>query len=225
MTCGRNAAGSRFESADAAEMRGHSNGAAAVAANAACRAAGSDGCGFAAARAAGGVSHVPRIAGSASEKSVGFVSHQEFGSVCVSEEDGSSGFQSSDERGIPLRQVFFAQKRAGGSGPAGDVDTAFDGERDAVEWPDWISAQNGGLLEEGLDAGVVRVQMEEGIEFRLARFDALEMGVDDFDGRELLRTNACGNFPDCGEGGGEHGAMRESMRVTGEGQAENKERE
>ena len=204
-------------------MRGHSNGAAAVAANAACRAAGSDGCGFAAARAAGGVSHVPRIAGSSIDKIVGFVSFQEFGSVCVSEEDGSSGFQSSDERGIPLRQVFFAQKRTGGSGPAGDVDAAFDGERNAVKRREWITAQNGGLSDGGLNTGLVRVEMDEGVELRLARLDALEMGVDDFDGGEFFRADAFGDLLEGGKSGGEHGPMRESMRGSGEGQAENKE--
>src|SRR6266850_105689 len=89
---GRNAAGSWLQSADAAEMRGYSNGAAPVAADAARRTARSNGCSFAATRATGGVSHVPRITGSSFKKIVGFVSHQEFGSVCVSDEDGSGGF-------------------------------------------------------------------------------------------------------------------------------------
>jgi len=108
MTCGRNAAGSGLESADAAEMRGHSNGAAAVAADSTCGAAGSDGCSFAATRAPGGISCVPRIAGSSLEKVVGFVSHEEFGSVCISEEDSARGFQSRDERGVAFGNVAHA---------------------------------------------------------------------------------------------------------------------
>jgi len=88
-----------------------------------------------------------------------------------------------------------------------------------VKRPDWITAQNRGLRDGGLDAGFVRIQMDEGVELWLARLDALEMGVDDFDGGELFRTDAFDDFVDRGEGGGLHGPMRESMRVTGEGQA------
>ena len=145
-------------------MRGYSNGAAAIAADAACGAAGSDGGSFAATRATGGIGQVPRIAGFSLEKIVGFIGHQEFGSVRISEKDGSGGFQSSNERGVALGQILFAQKRASGSGPAGDVDAAFDGERDAVERPDWTTAQSRGLREGGLDAGFVRVEMDEGVE-------------------------------------------------------------
>jgi hypothetical protein len=45
------------------------------------------------------------------------------------------------------------------------------------------------------------------------------MGVDDFDGGERFRTDAFGDLLEGGEAGGLHGPMRESMRVTGEGQA------
>ncbi len=77
---------------------------------------------------------------------------------------------------------------------------------------EWITAQNGGLSDGGLNTGLVRVEMDEGVELRLARLDALEMGVDDFDGGELFRTYAIGDFLEGGEGGGEHGR---SVRVCG----------
>ena len=88
-----------------------------------------------------------------------------------------------------------------------------------MERPDWIAAQNRGLRDGGLNAGFVRVEVDKGVKLWLARLDALEMGVDDFDGGERSRTDAFDDFVDRGEGGGLHGAMRESMRGTGEGQA------
>jgi len=55
-----------------------------------------------------------------------------------------------------------------------------------VERPEWIAAQNGGLRDGGLNAGFVRVEMDEGVELWLARLDALEMGVDDLDGENAF---------------------------------------
>jgi hypothetical protein len=50
------------------------------------------------------------------------------------------------------------------------------------------------------------------------------MGVDDFNGGERFQTDAIGDLLQCGEGGGLHSPMRESMRVTGEGQARRRKR-
>jgi hypothetical protein len=49
------------------------------------------------------------------------------------------------------------------------------------------------------------------------------MGVNDFDGGELFRTDAFGDLLEGGKGGGEHGPMGESMRGSGEGQARREE--
>jgi len=130
---GGNAARRGLESADAAKVRGDADGAAAVAANAACGASRGDGCGFAAARAAGGICKIPRVTGLAVEEIVGFVGHQKFGSVGVAEKNGARGFEPGDERSIGLRDVLFAEKRAGGTGPGSDVNAALDGEGNAMK--------------------------------------------------------------------------------------------
>src|SRR5690349_24935364 len=111
MSGGGDAAGRGLQSADAAEMSGHANGAAAVTADAAHRATRGDGRGFSATRAAGRVGEFPRVAGFSGEKIVSFVGHQEFGRVGVSEENRSSGSQARDERGVGARNVVFTERR------------------------------------------------------------------------------------------------------------------
>src|ERR671924_1223487 len=133
MPRGGNATGCGLESTDAAKMRGDANGAAAVATDAAHRATSGDGRGFSATRSACRVREIPRVAGSSGEKIVGFVGHEEFGCVGVAEENGSGGFQARNERSIRARDVIFAEKRASGAGPAGNVDAAFERERNAVK--------------------------------------------------------------------------------------------
>ena len=87
-----------------------------------------------------------------------------------------------------------------------------------MERPDWIAAQDGRLRGESLDAGF-GVRMYKTIQLRLASVDALEMGIDDFEGRELFRTYALGNLLDCEVWRCLHDSKRESKRVSGTGQA------
>lgn len=154
-------------------MGGDTNGTAAVTANSSHRAACGDSCGFAAARAARRIGQVPGIAGFSVEEIVGFIGHQEFGRVGVAKKDGAGGFEAGDERGVLLGHVVFAEKRTGWAGPTGDVDAAFDGDRDAVERAERISAQNGGLGDGGLQADFVLVQMDKGVELGLASGDSV----------------------------------------------------
>ena len=76
---------------------------------------------------------IPGVARASGEAIVRFVRHQKFGRVGSAEEDGSSGAEALDD-GRGLRgNLVGAEKRAGGVGPAGDVEATFDGDRNAVE--------------------------------------------------------------------------------------------
>ena len=182
----RDAAGSRLQSTNATKVRRDADGAAAVAADSTNRAAGGDGGRFAATGAPGGVSEVPRIAGFSNQKIVGFVGHQEFGGIGVAEKNGASRFQPGDERGVLGGDVVFAKKRAGGAGPARDVDATLDGKRDTVKRPKTHPAHEGGFGGASLKARALFVEMHEGVELGLARPDALEMSVEYFDRRKFL---------------------------------------
>jgi len=87
-----------------------------------------------------------------------------------------------------------------------------------MERPNGIAAKDERLRGEGLDAGFV-VQMNKGIDGWFATVDALEMGVNDFDGRELFQTDAFGNLLDGRVGRWLHDWKRESKRARGLGQA------
>jgi len=186
MSCCRDAAGSGLQAADSAEMRGQANGAAAVATNAAGRAAGGNGCSFAPAGTACGTGQIPGIAGFSAEEIIGFVGHQEFGRIGVAEEDGAGGFEAGDQRGVLLGNVVFAKKRTDGCGPTSDVDATLDGKGNSVERAEKQTAQDGGLRDGSLDACFLFAEVDEGIELGLAGGDAVEMGVHDFDRRKSL---------------------------------------
>src|SRR5258708_4398735 len=68
-------------------------------------------------------------------------------------------------------------------------------------------------------AGPLRVQMEKGIQFRLKSLAAFQIEFDDFDGRELFRTDTLGNLLDRGVGRKLHDSKREIMRAIEAGQA------
>src|SRR6266851_2961683 len=214
----RNAARRRLQSADSAEMCRHANRAAAIAANASGRTARGNRRSFTTARTSRGVRQIPRIARFSMGQIVGLVGHQEFGSVGVAEKDGPSGLQSRYERGVPPGNVAHAQNGASGAGPPGNVNATLDCERNAVERSNWITAQDRRFRDEGLDAGFA-VQMYKSIERWLARLDALEMGANDFDGRELFRADTFGNLLDRGVGRSRHDLKRETMRASRAGQA------
>src|SRR5438270_11448480 len=161
MAGGGNAAGRGLQSTEAAKMRRHANGAAAVAADAAHRAACGNSCSFAAAGAACGICAVPRVARFSIEEIVRFVGHQKFRRVGVAEENGARGFEARDERSVGARGIIFAKKRTRGTGPARDVDAAFDGEGNAVERPERLLLHYGTFGSAGLRASAVCVQVNK----------------------------------------------------------------
>src|ERR1700751_1595662 len=76
-----NAPGGGFESADAAEMRGNADRAAAIAADSSRRTSRGDCRSFAAAGTTGGAREIPRVAGFSGEQIAALVGHQEFRGV------------------------------------------------------------------------------------------------------------------------------------------------
>jgi len=91
-----------------------------------------------------------------------------------------------ETRGASARDVIFAKERAGGAGPACDVDAALERQRDTVKRAERLVLNDCGLSGAGLCAGTSRVQMDKGVEFGLKGFDAAQMGFDKFDGRDFF---------------------------------------
>ena len=160
---GGNAAGRGLESADAREVGGSADGAAAVAADSAHGAARGDGRGFAAAGAAGGIGGIPGIGSFAGEAIVCFVSHQEFGRVGVAEEDGSGVFEARNDGGVGVGNVILAEEGAGGAGPSSDVERGFDGERNSFEGAGRIAGGETGFGFARAGEGGFGVDVDEGI--------------------------------------------------------------
>src|ERR1017187_6098215 len=100
MAVGRDAAGGGLQSGNAAEMRRNADGTAAIAADSARRAEGSNGRRLTAARSSGGALQVPRIVGSAGDEIVRFVVGEEFGRVGLTQDDGARGAQAGDGGGV-----------------------------------------------------------------------------------------------------------------------------
>src|SRR5262249_46670592 len=111
-------AGGGFRPQNAEEGRGAGKGPPPVPADPPKRAAGWEGRGFAATGAAARVGKIPGIACCPGEAIVGFVGHEEFGSVGGAEEDGAGGAESIDDgRGVS-GGFFGSEKRACGIGKA-----------------------------------------------------------------------------------------------------------
>src|SRR5437660_35088 len=170
-------------------MRGNADRASAIAADAASRAACGNRGSFASARAARGVRQIPRIARFSREQVVSFVGHQKFGSGRIAEEDGACSLQSRNEWSVPFCNVVFAEKRTGGTGPAGDVDAALDAERHALEKADLHALCYQALRCARLPTSAFGVQMDKHIQFRLQLFNTFEVKFNEFDGRDFLGVN------------------------------------
>src|ERR1700676_2641683 len=133
MSGGRNAAGSGLEGANTTKMGGDAYRASSIAADAGHGTSGSNGRGFAAAGTSRRFREIPGITGFAGHQIIGFVVHQEFWSVSVPDQDGACGFQASNEWGILRGHVVFSEQRTGGTGPAGYVHAALDGDGNSMK--------------------------------------------------------------------------------------------
>ena len=175
-------------------MCGRADRTAAVTTDAAHAAARSDCCRFTAARAAGGIVEIPGIGSFAIEEIVGLVSHKEFRSVGIAEEDRTGGFETCDDCCVGYRHVIFAEKGAGGTAPTGDVDAGFDGEWNSCERLCWFTARQGRLSAARARQSRFGIEMNEGVEQGLQILNPLEMGGNEFDGRELFFAEKAEGF-------------------------------
>ena len=98
----RYASGSGLQSADSAEVRGHANRSAAVAAHASGGHAGRNRRRFSATRSARGAREVPGIIGPPVKKIVRLPGHEQFRSIGYAQNDGAGLAQTRHQRGVPL---------------------------------------------------------------------------------------------------------------------------
>jgi hypothetical protein len=116
------------------------------------------------------------------------------GLLVFAEEDGACSLQSRNEWSVPFCNVVFAEKRTGGTGPAGDVDAALDAERHALEKADLHALCYQALRCARLPTSAFGVQMDKHIQFRLQLFNTFEVKFNEFDGRDFLGVNFLRNF-------------------------------
>src|SRR5215469_9444960 len=177
-------------------MSGRANGTAAVAADPRDGTAGGDGRSFAAARAARRVRRIPRIGSFAGEAVVGFVGHQEFGCVGIAEQDGAGFFQARDDSRVGVRDVVLAEERAGGTGPAGDVERGFYRKRDSFKGTRSLAAHETRFAFAGACAGGFRIDVHEGIQLRLNLLDAPKVSLDELDWGKVFAAEFFESFHD-----------------------------
>src|SRR5258708_28049010 len=108
VAAGRNSPWRRLQSTDTAKMCGHADRAAAVAAHSARGTAGSNRSGFTAAGTSRRELVIPRIAGFSGEPVIGFVSHQKFRSVGVTQENCSSVAKPLHQDRVAGWTIFFS---------------------------------------------------------------------------------------------------------------------
>ena len=130
---GRHAARRRLEAADAAEVRGHANRSAAVAADAAGREARGDGRRFAAARSSRRAIERPRVVRPAVERVVRLPRHELLGSVRHADHDGARGLESCDQRCVGVADDALAKAAAGLPWESLHGDRALDADRHSAQ--------------------------------------------------------------------------------------------
>src|SRR5438067_13184887 len=116
MAGGGNAAWRGFQSGDAAEVRRHSNGAAAIAADAAGGAERGDGRRLAAARTVRCALQVPGIVGAAGDVVIALVVRKELGTIGLAQTTGAGRAQPGHGGGVALRSMTEPESAAGDGG-------------------------------------------------------------------------------------------------------------
>ncbi len=220
MPSGGNATGRGLESADAAKVSRGADGTAAVAADSAHRATGGDCGGFASAGATCRIRRVPWVGSFAAHAVVCFVAHQEFGRIGVAEQDCAGIFETIDKSRVGNGNVILAEERARGAGPTGYVEAGFYGKGNSFKRAWLVSARDSGFGVARTGTGGFGVNVHEGIELGLDLLDAIEVGGDEFDGRNFLATEFCESFSDCGINGLGHGGRKKGNGPIAIGQGE-----
>src|SRR5207237_9864167 len=129
-----------FEPEAAAKARRDANRAASITAYATRRTAGCDSRRFAAAGAARRPFDIPGTTRASVERAVRLPRHEEFRHRRISQNDGARGFQPGNQRRVRRSDMTAANPRAGFAQKAGDIDRAFDGDRNAMQRSQWPAA-------------------------------------------------------------------------------------
>jgi len=111
--------------------------------------------------------------------------------------------------------VILPEKRAGGAGPAGDVEAGFDSERNSLQCTWRFPASETRFCFARAGPGGFGVNVHEGIQLRLNLLDAAQVPLNEFDRREFFASEFFQGF---GDGEIErlgHGTKKEVSGTTG----------
>ena len=154
-----------------------------------------DGCGGAAAGAAGRALGVPGVAGDAEEEALGDGGVAELRRGGLAHGDGAGVLQALDLDGVAFRKVVAEGPRGVGGGEAGEVLELLDAEGEAGERAGVVAAGDAVAHFARFGEEFVTVaHAAPGVEDFVGLVDAVEAGLHEFDGGELLRADAGGEF-------------------------------
>ena len=171
----RDASGSGFQSADSAEVRGHANRSAAVAAHASGGHAGRNRRRLPATRSARRAREVPGIIGPPVKKIVRLPGHEQLRRIGNAKNDGAGLAQTRHQRGIPLAHHARPQFRPSLPGQARDFHRTLDAERDPVQHAELFALAHRRLRRSGLPSRPFGIDLHKCVQPGIQLFDPGKM--------------------------------------------------
>ena len=124
----------------------------------------------------------------------------EFLEIGLAEDDGASGFEALDDRGVVIGHPVLKQERAIGGERAFRGVEILHRDRDAVQRAEIIARCDRLLRRLRLLPGMIRHDRDEAVERAVEALDARKRKVGKLDRRDLLRRDERGEISDRGVG-------------------------
>ena len=190
----RNPAQGGLEAEDSAEVRRHAYRARAVRALVQRPVTGRGRHAGAGRRRAGVVAVLPRVVGDPCERTLAYALPAELRRGRLAQRNRARMLEARDERRVHLGHHAHVRVRAALGGNTGGQRQVLDGDRDPMQRPKRVAANDRCLRLARRGARVVRREIRERIEPGLLGFDARQDGVDQLDRRDLARADQFGEL-------------------------------
>ena len=114
--------------------------------------------------------------------------------IVLAEENGSSGFQETNDFRILGRDAIFHQSAAGRGPDCGGINEVLQADGNSVQWTAPLTAGNFGFRNASLGESGVGGHGDKGVELRIEPFDALQAISGEVDGRDGAIAELSGDF-------------------------------
>ena len=178
MSGGRDAPGSGFQTADPAEMRGHTDGASAITTHSSSGTARGDCRSFTAARPARRARQGPGIIGAAIENIVRLPRHQQLGRVGHAHNDRSSSAQAGDQRRIAGCNQACSQACPRFATKPGNLDRTLDADWNPMQRSHRFPPHHSCFCRLRLTTSTFGVELHKRIQLRIQRLDSRQMSIE-----------------------------------------------